>query len=333
MLLYLSELLFALRLKFMDTKNGNLLSELNNDNTDSLETEVLFKNRGEELAYSEPKKVKIEVLEEGIFEEGYNLIPAKKDDSKELKTEVLFKSGVEEIEVKEEVALSEESLVFQEPQKPNYVVEEVLFKINESEEPINYSLFDNEVLPEEAKNELLATEKQEEESDYQLSFGDLDSIALNALESKNVIENTEKKKVIKKCFAEKLLEADSVIQENYHELKNILLSYKKVKSRISNTADTFNMGRTKLAKLSVTGKSLKLYLNLDFNEVEPRLKCRDSSQTKAYEEVPVFLRIRSLRAMKNARYLIGKLAERFELQENPKAVKVDALALIKEELE
>ena len=93
------------------------------------------------------------------------------------------------------------------------------------------------------------------------------------------------------------------------------------------------MGRTKLAKLSVTGKSLKLYLNLDFNEVEPRLKCRDSSQTKAYEEVPVFLRIRSLRAMKNARYLIDKLAERFELQVNPKAVKVDAMALIKEELE
>ena len=271
-----------------------------------------------------------------MFDDGVNLIPLKKDEALELKAEVLFKSGVEEIEVNKEVSLSEESLVFQEPQKPNYVVEEVLFKENENEEAINYSLFDNEFLSEETKKELLATDSQEtvaQGDEYQLSFGDLDDITQNALNSQNAIDISEKKKVIKKCFAEKLLEADSVIQENYHELKNILLSYKKVKSRISNTADTFNMGRTKLAKLSVTGKSLKLYLNLDFNEVEPRLKCRDSSQTKAYEEVPVFLRIRSLRAMKNARYLIGKLAERFELQANPKAVKVDAMALIKEELE
>jgi predicted transport protein len=106
-----------------------------------------------------------------------------------------------------------------------------------------------------------------------------------------------------------------------------------MKSRISNTADTFNIGRTKLAKLSVSGKSLKLYLNLDIDEVESRLKCKDASETKAYEEVPVFLRIRSLRAMKNARYLIGKLAERFDLQVNPKFEKVDAMALIEEELE
>ena len=64
----------------------------------------------------------------------------------------------------------------------------------------------------------------------------------------------------KKYFAEKMFEAEDIILERYDILKNYILSFKKIKSRISNTADTFNMGRTKLAKLSVTGKSL----NKDF---------------------------------------------------------------------
>ena len=203
--------------------------------------------------------------------------------------------------------------------------EEVLFA-NTEEEVVNYSIFDNEILPETTETELLSTQEETAiTGDYQLNFDDINVITTD--------EAVIKPKVIKKNFAEKLIEADEVIKDNYCELKNMLLSYKKMKSRISNTADTFNIGRTKLAKLSVSGKSLKLYLNLDIDEVESRLKCKDASETKAYEEVPVFLRIRSLRAMKNARYLIGKLAERFDLQVNPKFEKFDAMELIREELE
>ena len=309
----------------METKKENVFQKLNSDKKEVLETEVLFKSKGEDLVYMEPKKAESQLIEEGIY-----FVSPKLEGPSDIETEVLFKSGIEEIEVKDEEALKEESLAFQEPQKPNFVAEEVLF--GDEEDSINYSLFDGDNANEEAK-EYLSTDDLDDngESDkYQISFGDLDAIALNALQSQTVIE---KKKVIKKRFIQKLLEADETIQANYQELKNILLSYKKVKSRISNTADTFNMGRTKLAKLSVTGKSLKLYLNLDFNEVESRLKCRNSADTKAYEEVPVFLRIRSRRAMKNARYLISKLAERFELKVNPKAVEVDAINLAKERLE
>ena len=251
-------------------------------------------------------------------------IDAKSEESDKLQSEVLFKSGIEEIEVREELSLSEEKLTFNEPVKPEFMEEEFLFASTE-EEVVNYSIFDNEILPTDTENELLAVQEETSISnDYQLNFDDINVITTD--------EAVIKPKVVKKNFAEKLLEADEVIKANYCELKNILLSYKKMKSRVSNTADTFNIGRTKLAKLSVSGKSLKLYLNLDFNEVESRLKCKDASETKAYEEVPVFLRIRSLRAMKNAKYLIGKLAERFELEVNPKFVPIDAMAIIEEEI-
>ncbi len=293
-----------------------------------IENEVLFKSSGENISYQEPKKPSDN---EGVFVESVNGLVEEKisvtaeEENYKLQSEVLFKSGIEEIEVREELSLEEEKLTFNEPVKPEFMEEEVLFA-NAEEEVVNYSIFDNEILPSDTENELLSIDEEVSvASDYQLNFDDINVITTD--------EAVIKPKVVKKNFCEKLLEADEVIRENYSELKNILLSFKKMKSRISNTADTFNIGRTKLAKLSVSGKSLKLYLNLDFNEVESRLKCRDAGDTKAYEEVPVFLRIKSLRAMKNAKYLIGKLAERFELQVNPKFEKVDAIKLVKEELE
>lgn len=292
-----------------------------------IEDEVLFKPSAEELSYQEPQKpienesISVESVH-GLVEEKLAFeTPCQEKDV--LQAEVLFKSGIEEIEVREELSLEEEKLSFNEPIKPEFMNEEVLFTPSE-EESVNYSIFDNEILPSATESELLQAEEISITSDYQLNFDDI-----NVITTEEVVV---KPKVIKKSFAEKLLEADEFIKSNYNELKNILLSYKKMKSRVSNTADTFNIGRTKLAKLSVSGKSLKLYLNLDFNEVESRLKCRDAGDTKAYEEVPVFLRIRSLRAMKNAKYLIGKLAERFELQVNPKFVPIDAIAEIEKDV-
>ncbi len=249
-----------------------------------------------------------------------------------IQTEVLFKSGVENIDFNTDIKISEESLTFVEPIKPTYVSEEVLFKGEDEVTNINYSLLENSILTESGKSNLLATEgplSTIDDDDLQMSFGDLgditDDIDFEPL-------NFAKTPVIKKKFSEKMLEADDDILNNYNELKNILLSYKKVKSRISNTCDTFNIGRVKLAKLSVSGKSLKLYLNLDINELEPRFRCKDASAKRSYQEVPVFLRVRSPRAFKNAKTLIEQLAIKHELIVNPKAEQVDSLQLLKDDL-
>ena len=71
-------------------------------------------------------------------------------------------------------------------------------------------------------------------------------------------------------------------------------------------------------------------MNLPFEEVEPRLKCKFAGDKKAYEQVPTFLRIKSDRAFKNAKYLIEKVVERFELKENKKAETVDVIQMLKD---
>lgn len=282
--------------------------------TSEVETEVLFgANSTEELEYIEPQKSNgFDVLfgeRNGLSEEIlFDTHDETADVNGDVETEVLFKTGVEDLQLNKELEVKEEEISFVEPIKPDTVSEEVLFGADDK--PIIEDLSSPDFL-----------------SDELLSLSKMGGVAVS-LDSDAIVTN--KPVYIEKNFAQRMLEADVEIQERYNELKNYMLLFKKVKSRISNDFDSFNMGRTQLIKLGVSGKSLKLYLNLEYDKVETRLKCKDASEKKAYAEVPVFLRIKSPRGMKNAKYLIGKVVERFNLQENPKAVLVDSMKLIEE---
>ena len=127
-----------------------------------------------------------------------------------------------------------------------------------------------------------------------------------------------------------MLAADEVLQDRYDELKNYALRYKKLKARISKKFDSFNKGRLQFIKLSVAGKTLKLYLNMDIASTDPKFHCKDVSDKKTYVATPVLLRIKSGRAVKYAKILIDQCAELYELKENKKFVEVDAIALVEE---
>ena len=287
-----------------------LFNTANVDNADVNE-EVLFSSSNEEeLDYVEPIKPSFtgaevlfsnlsDITEESLFHDTH----ADVNDGG-MGSEVLFGAKVEDIAFPSEVhyEIKGEDLAFSEPVMPNYMNEEVLFK------------------------EADAVEEVAVGSDYVDAGGILDNSLLDSV----LFEENEKKVYEDKSFARKMLDADPIILERYAELKNIILSYKGVKSRISNNYDTFNKGRTQLFKASTSGKSLKLYVNLPFEEVEPRLKCKFAGDKKAYEQVPTFLRIKSDRAMKNAKYLISKVVERFGLKEDKKFTKVDAVQMIKD---
>lgn len=283
----------------------------NDNNSEFVNEEVLFSHSSnEELEYVEPTKhydtgsevlfgSRNEITEESLYHDTHV------EDLSGVGSEVLFGAKVEDILVENDVhyEIAGEDLAFSEPVMPNYMNEEVLFKEVEEEEPVidNYQdvggIFDESLL---------------------------DSV-LTVAEDKKVYED--------KNFTQKMLEADEIILQRYNELKNIILNYKGVKSRISNNYDTFNKGRLQLFKMCTTGKSLKLYLNLDFNEVESRLKCKFAGDKKSYEQVPVLLRIKSDRAMKNAKYLIEKVAEKYELKKVKTPVTVDAIQILKDRIE
>lgn len=131
-------------------------------------------------------------------------------------------------------------------------------------------------------------------------------------------------------FAQKMLRADEVIQDRYDELKNYALRFKKLKSRISKKFDSINQGRLHFVKLSVAGKTLKLYLNMDINATDPKFHCKDMTDKKTYVTVPVLLRIKSGRAVRYAKILIDQCAELHGLKENPKFEEVDAIATVEQ---
>lgn len=157
---------------------------------------------------------------------------------------------------------------------------------------------------------------------------------LEVAEEPAVIESTEEiskpKYVPSPTFVEKMLRSAEVLQDRYDELKNYALRFKKLKSRISKKFDSINQGRLQFVKLSVAGKTLKLYLNMDINDIDPKYHCKDMRDKKTYVTVPVQLRIKSGRAVKYAKILIDKCAELHGLKENPKFVEVDAMALVEE---
>ncbi len=311
----------------------NLQNTNNKEKVLDVSTEPLFNGgSAEELDYLEPKKqeVDFDVLYKGKLKEERLASDTHAEAVNELDVteEVLFKTGVEDLAIEEDAEILEETLSFKEPVRPDYVAEEVLF----SKEGEQLTIDNLSIVGETATSENSdLIDDGLDASDSQLSFDDLD-INVSLDESEDDFE-TQKIVYTKKSFAEKMFDCDPIILERYDELKNLLLIYKKVKSRISNTCDTFKFGSTQLAKISTSGKSLKLYLNLDMTEVEPRLKCKEAGHKKAYQEVPVFLRIRSPRSMKNAKYLINQLATKFNLVENPKSVLVNSVELLKEKLD
>ena len=154
----------------------------------------------------------------------------------------------------------------------------------------------------------------------------LDAAALEA----TATADDKPKYIPSPTFAQKMLKADEVIQDRYDELKNYALRFKKLKTRISKKFDSINQGRLHFVKLSVAGKTLKLYLNMDINDTDPKFHCKDMSDKKTYVTVPVLLRIKSGRAVRYAKILIDQCAELHGLKENPKFEEVDAIAMVEQ---
>ena len=72
-----------------------------------------------------------------------------------------------------------------------------------------------------------------------------------------------------KTFIEKMLESSEQNLYYYNTLKNELLSYRKIRCRVSKKCESYRLSRELQAKLVMSGATLKLYLSLnpaDFDE-------------------------------------------------------------------
>lgn len=118
-----------------------------------------------------------------------------------------------------------------------------------------------------------------------------------------------------KSFSARLSLATNQIKEYYSELKNYILSYNGVRSRVSWHFDSFNKGRTKCAKLQLRGKSIYMYIALSISEIPEKYNVQDMSNTSRYADVPTVLKVRKPRSIKHAKELVSMLMEKLGLQQ------------------
>ncbi len=118
---------------------------------------------------------------------------------------------------------------------------------------------------------------------------------------------------LKKSFTAKMKQSDEKIKEYYSDIKNELISYKKINSNVSWHGDRFNFGRDTVAKVNICGKTLCFYVALDPENPEYKTTVyhqKNVGGQKAYESTPFMVKIKSDVAAKKALRLVGYLAEK-----------------------
>ena len=112
------------------------------------------------------------------------------------------------------------------------------------------------------------------------------------------------KKIIRIPFEERMPVASKELHDNYNELKNYILAF-GVKSRISNSGDTFRLHTETYVKITIAGKGLKLYYALDPKMyANTTIPVADVSHKGIYAEIPAVLKVKSPLSMKRAKLLV-----------------------------
>ena len=114
----------------------------------------------------------------------------------------------------------------------------------------------------------------------------------------------------RRSYQSKLVQSQGSVQDYYNIIKNTLLSYKGIKSRVSWNYEAFNCGRTHVAKFNAKTRTLYLYLALDPTELaDSKYGFTDMSAKKKYASVPVLMKIKGDRKFKHALELVTVLCE------------------------
>lgn len=117
----------------------------------------------------------------------------------------------------------------------------------------------------------------------------------------------------------KLAQLKNESKEWYSQLKNELLSYERVKDRMSWKRETFRIGRVPIARLIVRGKTLCLLL-----AVEPagysgtKYSVEDVSNVASTADTPTLYRIKSVRRLKYAKEMIAGIMKELKIFKNPR---------------
>ncbi len=138
-------------------------------------------------------------------------------------------------------------------------------------------------------------------------------------EPKPVVEEEKEEKPAKVyeriSFIDRMIASDEEMHVNYNLLKNEILSY-GVKSRVSNSGDTFRLHKKTYVKITIAGKSLKLYFALDPKDFEDTtMPVQDAGHKGIYADIPLVFKVRSELSMRRCKDLIQTVMEKDNLEQ------------------
>lgn len=134
-----------------------------------------------------------------------------------------------------------------------------------------------------------------------------------ATESEEIVE--EKAKIIRIPFETRILTMEPLMRNNFNELKAEILSY-GVKSRISNSGDTFRLHTKTYVKMTIAGKSLKLYFALNPEDYkDTTLPIADVSHKGIYKDIPLVFKVKSGLSLRRAKALIADVMAKDNLKQ------------------
>lgn len=223
---------------------------------------------------------------------------------------------VEDSTVEDEVAAAAVEAI-EYPESDNSISEELELQevSTKSDEELAYTLVNAEnALPEAVE----ATEKGEIIVD-----ANGDGIAEEILVDKNILKSRYKTVDLET----RLRRTEESVKGYYSEIKNFLLSYSGVKSRVSKKFDTFTIGRFIVAKMALRGNVINLYLALASESVEDKYFAEDVGDSETYGKTPTLHKVKSKRGCKYGIELIRDIMSELQIATNEKFVPTDYVAL------
>ncbi|MDY0214882.1 MAG: hypothetical protein RBS24_05130 [Bacilli bacterium] len=131
-------------------------------------------------------------------------------------------------------------------------------------------------------------------------------------------------------FPQRMQMVEDPVKDDYNTIKNYLLSY-GLNSRLSNVGDSFRSGRVLYARLTNSGNSgLKLYLPINLDDYkDSKIPLKSAEGVKQYEDVPVFIYVRSDLSMKRALQLIDDVMAKNGIERKFEPEKADHIKDLK----
>lgn len=235
----------------------------------------------------------------------------------------------------EETIVEPETVEVEEPiEEPEVVVEEVIEEI--ADEPVEEIAEEvaSDVVDDSQDSVIVIDESEEDKETAAYTIVKEEEAvpeAIEAVQNGEVIVDANGDGIVAEVLVDKnilkaryktvdletrLRRADESTKIFYSELKNFLLSYEGVKSRVSKKFDTFTIGRFIVAKMAVRGNVINLYLALASESIENKYFAEDVGDSDTYGKTPTLHKVKSKRGCKYGVELIRDIMNELQIQVN-----------------